>query len=58
VALFAAVATSQNAVAGAKFLLDITEATVKVHRSNVMRKMRIASTAEFYRNRIQTQVGP
>jgi FixJ family two-component response regulator len=29
--------------------LGITEATVKVHRSNIMRKMRIASTAELYR---------
>jgi FixJ family two-component response regulator len=29
--------------------LGITEATVKVHRSNIMRKMRIASTAELCR---------
>ncbi len=29
--------------------MGITEATVKVHRSNIMRKMRIASTAELYR---------
>jgi FixJ family two-component response regulator len=29
--------------------MGITESTVKVHRSNVMRKMRIASTAELYR---------
>jgi FixJ family two-component response regulator len=29
--------------------MGITEATVKVHRSNIMRKMRIASTAELCR---------
>jgi FixJ family two-component response regulator len=29
--------------------MGITEATVKVHRSNIMRKMRIASTAELFR---------
>jgi FixJ family two-component response regulator len=29
--------------------MGITEATVKVHRSNLMRKMRIASTAELFR---------
>jgi FixJ family two-component response regulator len=29
--------------------MGITEATVKVHRSNIMRKMRVASTAQLYR---------
>jgi FixJ family two-component response regulator len=29
--------------------MGITEATVKVHRSNIMRKMKVASTAELYR---------
>ena len=29
--------------------MGITEATVKVHRSNIMRKMRVASTVELCR---------
>ena len=29
--------------------MGITEATVKVHRSNIMRKLRVASTGELCR---------
>jgi FixJ family two-component response regulator len=38
--------------------MGITEATVKVHRSNIMRKMKVASTAELCRIADKLKLGP
>jgi FixJ family two-component response regulator len=38
--------------------MGITEATVKVHRSNIMRKMKVASTGELCRIADKLKLGP